>query len=128
MLLLDQNDLVVYQGRKIVAPEEPQENDENGVAPNANVMIQRGVQSALETLVQSSSGRVALPTTSEPPHRATQVLAGRSYSTSLPKSMVLQRISDSMCWMVLSEQQRIEAFTTYDWKWLGQLAQYVRPS
>jgi hypothetical protein len=46
--------------------------------------------------------------------------------TSVIRSVVLQRINDQLCWMMVSNQL-LASFTTNDLQWLGQLAKYTNP-
>ena len=98
-----------------------------------------GCNASLATLAQSKSGRISLPMN----HVSVRTLLRSSISSSLSsslesdsiddstvavvnKSVVLQRINDQLCWMMISNQL-LASFTTNDLQWLGQLAQYTNP-
>lgn len=101
MLLLDQNDGVVYR---------------LGSTPAMTVTAMEGTRAAFQALEKSSSGRVSLP----PSHPAVTSLSSAEHG----RCVVLQRIHESKCWMMTSNQL-LAAFTKEDLKWLGQLAKYV---
>lgn len=101
ILLLDRNDGVVYR---------------LGSTPAITVTSMEGTQAAFQALEKSSSGRVSLP----PTHPAVTCLSSAEHG----RCVVLQRIHESKCWMMTSNQL-LAAFTKEDLKWLGQLAKYV---
>lgn len=74
-----------------------------------------GCQAAFETLGKATSGRVSLPIT----HPTVKALAPED-----GRCVVLQTINDNQCWMMTSNQL-LQAFTSQDLKWLGQLATYI---
>lgn len=89
-----------------------------GVAetPESGDTEKQACQTALDTLVSSSSGRVALPTT----HPVSQALVpGR-------RTVVLQTVdADQQLGFLMASDDLIAAFTQNDLKWLGELARYV---
>lgn len=101
MMLLE-NDTVVYSLGK----------DESTTAATTAA---DGCKAALETLSQAKSGRVSLPDT----HPAAMALAPDA------RCIVLQTIDENRCWMMMSDNQLLQAFTKQDLKWLGQLGSYV---
>jgi hypothetical protein len=101
MLLLDQKDGVVYR---------------LGSTPAISVTAMEGTQAAFQALEKSSSGRISLP----PTHPAVTSLSSAEHG----RCVVLQRIHESKCWMMTSNQL-LAAFTKEDLKWLGQLAKHV---
>jgi hypothetical protein len=103
MLLLDKKDGVVYRLGSTPAMTTPTTEME-------------GTKAAFEALVKSSSGRVSLP----PTHPAVAFLSSEEHG----RCVVLQRINESKCWMMTSNQL-LAAFTNEDLKWLGQLAKHV---
>ena len=79
--------------------------------------IPAGATAALNTIQQSTGGRVALP--SDHP-AATGLLADDVYR----RCVILQRITPTTCWVVASEDL-LASFTKQDLQWLGRLAEYV---
>jgi Cofactor assembly of complex C subunit B, CCB2/CCB4 len=76
-----------------------------------------GCTAAIETLSNAKSGRVSLPAT----HPAVLLLAPQE---TRGRCVILQSVNERHCWMVTSEQL-IQAFTSQDLRWLGQLASYI---
>jgi hypothetical protein len=70
-------------------------------------------QAALNTLSQSSGGRISLPAS----HPAYNLVNDA-------RCVILQRIDDQLCWMVTSTEL-LAAFPKSDLLWLGQLASHV---
>jgi hypothetical protein len=103
MLLLEENDGVVYRLGSTPARTTPTSEME-------------GTKAAFQALEVSSSGRVSLPLT----HPAVAFLSSEEHG----RCVVLQRINESKCWMMTSNQL-LAAFTKEDLKWLGQLAKHV---
>lgn len=103
MLLLEENDGVVYRLGSTPATTTPTSEME-------------GTKAAFQALEMSSSGRVSLPLT----HPAVTSLSSEEHG----RCVVLQRINESKCWMMTSNQL-LAAFTKEDLKWLGQLAKHV---
>jgi len=84
-----------------------------------------GATAALDELRQSKGGRISLPLT----HPAvTALLESSSIDESgggdRPRTVVLQRITQDSCWMVISDQL-LAGYTQGDLRWLGRLAGYV---
>jgi hypothetical protein len=104
MLLLDEKDGVVYRLGSTPA-----------AATTARTEME-GTKAAFQALVTSLSGRVSLP----PTHPAVKSLSSEEHA----RCVVLQRINESKCWMMTSNQL-LAAFTKEDLKWLGQLAKHV---
>jgi hypothetical protein len=77
----------------------------------------KGVASALDQLRQSKGGRIALPAT----HPAVVALG-----LTEARTVVLQRIADDACFVMVSDDQLLASFASSDLKWLGQLAAYVQ--
>lgn len=75
-----------------------------------------GIEAALQQLQKSKGGRISLPST----HPAAVAL-GLTDS----RSIILQRVTDTSCWLVTSDQL-LASFTQADLKWLGRLAAYVK--
>ncbi|KAG7357956.1 hypothetical protein IV203_014543 [Nitzschia inconspicua] len=109
--------------------------------------ISEGVHAAINELSQSKGGRISLPlthpavqalvllntTTPTTPTSSTATTAEDSTtsksstpsaSTLPPRTVILQRINDTQCWMVVSNQL-LASYTSGDLKWLGQMANYV---
>ena len=91
----------------------------------------RGCNGALATLAQSNSGRLSLPmnhisvqTLLFPSSKVATDIANQENVSSTPRSVILQRINDQLCWMMVSDQL-LASFATSDLQWLGQLAQYT---
>jgi hypothetical protein len=96
-----------------------------------------GCNAALATLAQSTSGRLSLPMNHVAVRTILLPFASSSIEndtigidsntvTSVIRSVVLQRINDQLCWMMVSNQL-LASFTTNDLQWLGQLAKYTNP-
>ena len=88
-------------------------------AAPVNESVAKGCQAALDTCLQSKSGRVALP----PSHPAVEFLAPENHK----RCVVLQRVDEEsqLVWMVTSNQL-LASFTQRDLQWLGQLAVYMQ--
>ena len=92
--------------------------------------IESGVAAALDELSKSKGGRIALPMT----HPAVKLLGDVAGSEPANeeetsggnkfRTVILQRITDELCWMVASDQL-LAGYTKGDLKWLGKLAGYV---
>jgi hypothetical protein len=102
---------------------------------------EEGIVAALQELRKSKGGRISLPLT----HPTVQALITISSNTNVereenknnnngsipggigtgnPRTVILQRITDNSCWLVVSNQL-LACFTRDDLKWLGQLAIFV---
>jgi hypothetical protein len=85
--------------------------------------ISTGVQAALQELQQSKGGRISLPMT-HPAVQALLVTSSHNNNNNQPRTVILQRITDHQCWMIVSDQL-LASYTLMDLKWLGQMAAYI---
>jgi len=81
--------------------------------------VAEACQAALDTCLQSKSGRVSLP----PSHPVVQHLAPEGHQ----RCVVLQRVDEAsqLVWMMTSDQL-LATFTQRDLQWMGQLALYMQ--
>lgn len=105
-LLLLQKDSILYRLSSL-----SNKQDDDSATDDERV----AVEAALNQLEQSKGGRIALPLT----HPAAALAVVEDART-----IVLQRITDDSCFMMISDQL-LASFTKDDLKWLGQMAQYV---
>ena len=116
---------IIFSLGTTARPSNAKENDADEV---------EGCHGALATVAQSKSGCLSLPMnhvtvrTLLSPSSTTpnDLLDNPNVNSSPPRSVVLQRINDQLCWMMVSDQL-LASFTTNDVQWLGQLAQYTNP-
>lgn len=109
LLLLDRNDGVLYR-----LGSTPTTQRATDLSKDDEMT---GVEAAFGAAENTTSGRVSLPST----HPAVVALDLQEESC---RCVVLQRIDESKCWMMTSNQL-LQAFTKEDLKWLGQLAKHV---
>jgi hypothetical protein len=101
--------------------QQQQQNDQQ--------TITKGITEAFQELNKSKGGRISLPMT----HPAVQSLLLQSSSSAAAtttncdtttRTVILQRISNESCWMVISDQL-LASYAKTDLKFLGRIAQYV---